>query len=130
MGDTVVKCSPAEDFYVIWSSIVDGPTAWGTRAEISDHLFMYDDQKLRFPDALREEIEKRLERADEFGTSAMWPRSGPHADMGWLDRDEILVYHPAHPDWKGPSLLQRENLQAWCESDLKDFSLLTKCEEH
>lgn len=127
MGSTIVKCSPDEDFYVIWSSVVDGPTAWGTREEIAQHLFDWDDQKLRFPEPVRQEIDERLARTDENGTSAMWPRPGPRADMGWMDKDNILVYHPASPDWTGPSLIKRADLKAWCESNLEDSSFLWEC---
>lgn len=128
MPSYVVKADPDLDLYVLWSSIVDGPCESGTREEMVEILFFHDDAKYRFPDAVRSEIQERLDRADKNGTSAMWPREGPDAEGGWED-DTFLVYSPPSPHWTGPSILPRENLRAWLESDLEDWSLLHRCED-
>ena len=61
MPSYIVKPDPLRDEYVIWSTIVDAPTAVGTRAELEQLLTMHDG-----PEAAAGE---RFDRADSAGTS-------------------------------------------------------------
>jgi hypothetical protein len=110
MPSYIVKADPAQDFYVMWSTVVDAPCAFGTRAELA-----------RFypgPDSAPE----RFARADEFGTSANWP-NWPSHDMpfGWQDEEFIVM--EGSPERLGEDgyseagcwLLPRGNLRAYCE---------------
>ena len=76
MGYQIIKCAPDEDLYMEWSSIVEAPTAAGTRTEMLDHL---TEQRAQQPpvDVLdrANTPESRLHRADTRGTS-MLDRSG------------------------------------------------------
>lgn len=104
----ILKPKPDEDFYVTYSTIVDAPVLWGTRDEI-----WHED-----PDAFR----NRLDRADETGSSAMWPRTGaPY--MGW-DETEIIVREGFAfddvPDGAIWGVVARSDLRALCESRTAD----------
>lgn len=66
MPSFVVKPNRDEDFYVYWSTVVDAPTAFGSRAEMLQHHEITPD---------------RMRRADLNGTSAHDVR-----DYGWDDR--------------------------------------------
>jgi hypothetical protein len=79
MGTIVVKPDRDKDLYVGWSSIVDAPVWWGSRAEVLQYLA--DDGRGWSGDA----PDIRLARADETGTSAYDKRDG-----GW--DDEAFVY--------------------------------------
>lgn len=59
MPRTIIKLAPDEDWYVVWSTIVDAPTYWGTRAELEAR-----------PGA--HALPERFDRADATGTSAQW----------------------------------------------------------
>jgi hypothetical protein len=76
----LVKVTPDEDLYVEWSTIVDAPTAWGTREEMFEYLLRWDQKKEEYA---RPEIEERFARADEYGTSSL------HRDYDW-DDDEFM----------------------------------------
>lgn len=66
MPSYVVKPRRGEDLYVVWSEVVDAPTFVGTRAETERHLAAWGETG----------DGRRLDRADETGTSAM------HKDVG------------------------------------------------
>ena len=107
MPSYIVKASPDEDWYAVWSTIVDAPTYFGTRAEL--------ERSIHDP---RELAPERFARADERGTSADWT-DWPKDDMpfGW-NYAEFLVMEgsPDNPDGAdGCWLLPRENLRAYCE---------------
>lgn len=93
MPTYVVKPDRVHDFYVAWSTVVDNVVGVGTRAEmVANHY-----------------AAERVDRADEYGTSAIEPRGL----FGWDDK-QILVANmptPPHHGW-----LQR--------SDLTVFALL------
>jgi hypothetical protein len=103
MPSFIVKAKPDEDFYVYWSTIVDCPVAWGTRAELSGHLS---------PDEAKDE---RWERADKNGTSAKLP-DVPDSEQwfGWNDLEfgirECIPYRDG--GWYD---LPRHNLRELCE---------------
>lgn len=78
----IVKTNKDEDFYVVWSEIVDSPLYWGTRDQL---VAQYD---LADPE--------RFERADKAGTSSFNPAFGGWDDsgfiyeqIGWLPRHNL-----------------------------------------
>lgn len=107
MPSYIVKADPDQDWYCLWSTIVDAPCQWGSRAEMESQS--YDP---------REVAPERFARADKNGTSAAW-ENWPEDDMpfGWND-DEFLLMNatPEWPDDNGCWLLPRKNLRAFCEA--------------
>lgn len=106
MPSYILKVTPNADRYVEWTTISEGPTYWGTRNEMAEHL--------REGGGKPVEIESRLQRADERGTSA------PDGDFEW--GDGILIVEQR-------GMLDRSNLGAFLDSyDGKqrvfDYSLL------
>lgn len=96
----IVKAARDADLYCEWSTVVDAPVLIGTRAEF---LNEYDAS-----------VEPRLERADEHGTSARWPRETDPI-FGW-NHDEFLIMN-------GPGAggtLKRADLEAYCRYLLTD----------
>ena len=73
MGHVVIKPVPGIDEYVYWSTVVEAPIAWGSRAEMLDDLTVEwrQDHGPDVPPAGLSAPEKRLERADEYGSSAL-----------------------------------------------------------
>jgi hypothetical protein len=107
MPSFIVKASPDEDWYCRWSTIVDAPTYWGSREELTSAAWQPE-----------EVAAERFERADANGTSACIP--GVPADeqwFGWNDGDFILMEAgPDYPEGEdGCWLLPRANLRAFCE---------------
>lgn len=101
MPSYIVKDKPDEDYYVMWSSIVDAPTFAGTRAEMEAcHWFGPQDV-----------ADERFERADTYGTSAQWGAGEPGQKItrvyGW-DDSEGFVY-------QGEGWLPRAKLRELCE---------------
>jgi hypothetical protein len=75
MGSCIIKASPQEDLYLEWSTVVEAPTAVGTRKQMAEYLRVNGSR----------DPESRLARADSRGSSA-WD-----IDLGgW--RDEYLIY--------------------------------------
>jgi hypothetical protein len=95
MGTAIVKPSPEEDFYIIWSSIVDNLYGCGTRAEIENS----------FPE---EAHPMRFQRADEWGTSSLLRRCGWNSDRILVREDDALEYLG-----DGAWFLPRKNLKAY-----------------
>lgn len=98
MTNAVIKCSPEDDFYVLWSDNVEAPLAYGDREFIVDYLTRYPGAPLDVP-------EERVARADDAGTSYLWPPGEPPA-YGWAD--PILIY-------KQQGVLRRHKLKELCE---------------
>ena len=107
MPSFIVKARPDEDWYCMWSTVVDAPTSWGTRAEMVQHAW----------DA-RDVASERFERADKNGTSAKIPGTSDDRQwFGWNDGEFILMEAgPEQRDEDGCWLLPRENLRAFCEA--------------
>lgn len=104
MPGIVIKPVPDENFYIIWSTVVDNVTFLGEREHVIAHLCSRGDAN--------DEVQDRLVRADANGTSAMWPETGPDAYGGWND-DGFIVHNMKHFDtarW-----LPRELLYSYCE---------------
>lgn len=92
MGDTIVKASPDEDFYVVISSIVDAPNYWGTRAELEAEY--------------EHSAPRRFDDADRTGTSSRW--SG-YKDMAW--DDDTIIIREGVPEG---GILHRRDLKEFC----------------
>lgn len=95
MPSYVVKPVRDDDFYVIWSTIVDAPTAFGDRAEVAE---------------MRDVTEDRLQRADANGTSAF------DADIfGYADQ-EFLLHNVDFKGWRNDRayFVPRTNLKELC----------------
>lgn len=106
MPNFIVKPVTAEDFYVAWSTIVDAPTAFGSREELAG-LLRGDESK-----------PERFDRADEYGTSMQDPElPRDHQWFGWHDEAFMLREWPipnARYD-EGTYEVPRENVRALCE---------------
>ena len=104
MPSYIVKASPDEDFYVVWSTVVDAPTGWGTRAALEHWR--------PGPDTAPE----RFDRADDNGTSAAWT-DWPKEDQpyAWGDSDGFGLGEVGPERDGGSYTLPRANLRAFCE---------------
>lgn len=122
MPSFIVKANPDEDWYCRWSTIVDAPTTWGSREEMTRAA--YDPAEV---------AAERFQRADKNGTSAAWP-DFPDADQpfGWTDESFILM--ESGPEYRegGCWLLPRKNLRPFCEAlaDDRDTTPLCVWERH
>ena len=80
----IVKDKPDEDFYVMWSSVVDAPTFCGTRAEMEQCRWF----------GPGDVASERFARADKYGTSAQWGADRPGAEIvrpyGWSDTEGFI----------------------------------------
>lgn len=100
MPSHIIKPKRDEDFYLRYSTIVNSPCESGTRAEMI--AFGHD--------------RERLDRADEFGTSAQW--GNPRA-YGWHEDSFQVregVMDPTEPDHAWWGSVAREDLRAFCET--------------
>lgn len=97
MGRIIIKPSRDEDFYIEWSSVVEAPTAFGSR----DEMLAY----------LEDDGVDRLSRAYETGTSAMF-RCVSAGREGALycgfDDPGAFIY-------KQEGMLSRDRLRPLCE---------------
>jgi len=91
MSRYIDKPVATEDFYIEWSSIVDCPTAWGTRAQM---------ESIEWLDITPE----RFDRADESGSSS-------HFGHQFGD-DDYLVRNHGPVDF----LIEARNMRAFCLS--------------
>lgn len=106
MPSFIVKPVRDEDFYVEWSTVVDAPTAWGSRVELS---------RLLGP---RASAPERFDRADEFGTSMQDPTLPRDRQwFGWHDEAFVLREWPIpnahHAD--GIYEVPRDRVRELCE---------------
>ena len=99
MGHTIIKPIRDEDFYVVYSSVVDAPIRCGTRAEL---------------EATYEHAgADRFARADETGSSSKlgWD--------GWADQTITVRegFRPdAYPENSWGAAVARADLRKFCES--------------
>lgn len=124
MPSFLLKADPETDWYCLWSTIVDGPTYWGTRHElVREH---YDPKQVAL---------ERFERADKNGTSARMPDI-PESEQWFGWNDEEFVLGDCGPDYQegGSWSLPRSNLRAFCETldaedDVKSLCVWEQHEE-
>lgn len=107
MPSFIVKPVADEDFYVVWSTIVDAPTAFGTLGELAAEL------------GPKKGAPERFLRADEFGTSMQDPQIPRDRQwFGWHDKAFQLMEWP-WPGRRHDGIYQvpRENVRALCEQN-------------
>ena len=104
MPKFVMKVDKDRDLYVEWSTVVDNWTFAGDRDEMLEHLQMAEPRGYTADPGNRPE--DRLQRADDNGTSALFPRSGPF-DGAW--DDNVLMIEQR-------GLLAREDLGRYLDT--------------
>ncbi len=109
MATFIVKAHPAQDFYVLWSTVVDAPIAWGPRAQVEAEASELNGAAAAAPE--------RFERADERGSSGVM-------DPPWYGWQESSFIVRETFRGGGTYTLPREHLRAFCES-LDDDGLAT-----
>jgi len=98
MPSYILKPKPDEAFYVQWSTVVDSPTAWGTRQALSAALSEWD---------ARRAAPERFDRADLTGTSA---HGGYY--YGWNCDTALIRELDGVPD----GLIRLSDLRQVCEA--------------
>lgn len=117
MGTTVIKMDPEVDWYLVWSSVVEFPVCWGTRADIAAWIRRWGDEG---------DPDKRIGRADASGSSAMWGTRGPA--YGWQDPDRtVIIEQKGTIPIRGPGGLR--DLCRRLEDNQRWDDLLTPLEE-
>jgi len=88
MGQFLLKPEKDEDFYILWSTVVDMPLAWGPKADFQENKPFEGD----YPDS-------RFDRADKYTSSALFYKGSWEAEddrfnygmYGWLQRWELKL---------------------------------------
>jgi hypothetical protein len=121
MGQILIKPVRDRDEYVLWSTVVEAPIACGDREEMLAELLeeWHRDHRRDVPPAGLAAPERRLERADRYGSSAL--------DGFFRWDDESLIYEQR-------GLLARKDLYyaallACDERDSEVWDLLTPFED-
>ena len=103
MPSYIVKASPDEDYYVMWSTVVDAPTFAGTRAEMETCHYLTP----------QDVAPERFARADQYGTSAQWGADEPGQEIirpyGWDTAECVYQGEDAY------ALLPRDRLREFCD---------------
>lgn len=107
MPRPIYKANPADELYIDWTTVADGPCAIISRDDIDHPGF----QLSRYS---RAEWHARLDRADANGTSEMW-RTGPAWDA------VHIVQHAYGDNCQFGEIKHR---------DLLDYTLLCFCDAH
>jgi len=108
MPQFIYREAPDVDYYVAWSSVVDGPAFTGNREEMLAHLQQEADPYLR--EDAPHHPERRMERADATGTSSLWVQNEGMRDKFPEDgswEDNTFIYHQQ-------GVLTRANLFVLC----------------
>lgn len=99
MAGVVIKISPDDDLYMLWSPQINAPVYYGTYAAIVEELVEYD--------YTPGEIDSWMGRADVYGTSSYtglgdFEASGvPYKNQGFLPRanfGSLIKRYDAHDD--------------------------------
>lgn len=103
MGSFIVKPVSEEDFYVVYSTIVDSVTWFGSREELSGEL-SYEEGRA-----------ERFDRADEYGSSDL---------VGFYtwDRTDFVIREGIWntPGWAVWLEINRSELKEFCETLQED----------
>lgn len=102
MGKQIIKIAPDRDLYVEWSSVVEAPTAWGTRAEMAAWLQEPKQGYGQITIAAADAVEDRLARADRTGSSGY-----PPFGCTWDDWGEIYMQQGKLPRSRFGALIDR-----------------------
>jgi hypothetical protein len=101
MPEYIIKPSRDEDFYAVYSTVVDSFTMWGTRAQLESVYDRADPQ--------------RFERADWSGSSALWP-SPDNPAFGWKSGRITVREGLDMPDNAFFGSVSRERIREFCET--------------
>lgn len=82
MPSYVIKPDPDLDQYVYWSEVVEAPLIWGTRSEVAEKIDFWKEGP----------AEPRMVRADNTGTSAMWPNWVHPQIYSWDMENRTVIY--------------------------------------
>lgn len=100
-----------EDEYVLWSTVVDAPTAWGTREQMIAKIIEWEAEKVR------EETAVRFDRADEcLGGSSivdrrpLEERTFMYLQRGTLTGDQLRDFLRSYKSGPGGEDLYDESL--------------------
>jgi hypothetical protein len=99
MGHYIVKPTQDEDLYVMMSSVIDEPLAWGPRKRWIKWAKKPKNKRILGID--ERTIEQRLDRADQMSCDSRVLR------MSWDIREKI--------DWQGLGYVYREDLKWVCQ---------------
>lgn len=108
MPSYVIKVDPSRDEYVYWSTVVEAPIAWGSRADLLAELVSESDPYLR--DDAPHHPNNRMARADEFGTSCN--------DLG--DGLRFYSWDEADLIYQQDGTISRDDLWALCSRIERD----------
>jgi hypothetical protein len=88
MGQTIVKPNRDENFYILWSSIVEAPLAWGTKEDFQTNP--------PWPEDNTDFSDERFDRVDRTSTSARyyvtsWDEEDTYIyeQRGWIERSRL-----------------------------------------
>lgn len=101
----VVKPLPGADRYVLWSTSAGAPLFAGNRADTAAELTAAWKLTYDTVPAPGHDVESRLARADQQGTSAMYPATD--RVYGWQQHTFTIRQHPGPP---GPRTIARARL--------------------
>lgn len=111
MGNYIVKITPDEDLYVVWSEFSEEPVCWGPRAFVENEYL--DDLTQVAPD--------RFDRADRNGTSANWV-DWPEDRLPYRWGDEVtFIYRQKGILRRGNLLVALERLSEVVDADICDL---------
>lgn len=121
MSSTVIKVDRDRDLYLVWESETERFIVLGDRAYVAAALYEYDDRKLeRIPAGQRPE--DRIARADEAGSSALWPSTREPA-FGWQDEGWIYRQQGVLPRARLEELCERIQVADDFDVDVRDLLL-------
>lgn len=102
MGTYIMKPDRDVDGYVAWSTVVDGPVAWGSEKQVADFLQQPEGDLAALPE--------RFRRADTTGRSLV------DSTDDWTT---LLVLNGG----RSRGLLARERVWEWLEAGMPDEML-------
>lgn len=97
MPSYIIKPEREQDFYVMWSTIVEAPTGWGSRAELTEDQW-WDTSEMS---------PERFARVDEFGTSCLETGREGYRSYGYEDPYSMIYMQRG--------LLRRDRLRQACQ---------------
>ena len=112
MPSYIVKPDKDVDFYVYWNEVVESPTLWGSREE-----FLREYPKVEKRDI--PDVNVRMNRADRYGCSALWPSMEAPIYGYKLDDGPVFQQKGSVSRVNLPELCRRLGLEA--DPDVSDL---------
>jgi hypothetical protein len=88
VGRALVKPNRGEDFYILWSNNVDGPLAWGPRAEFQEDP-PWPEDGVDYSDAVFDRTDRTSCSDRTFRHSWEEDESFMYFQYGWLERSRL-----------------------------------------